>query len=61
MNPCERCGAQSPAARGNSYKLHDYCAVCGANLCTECMAKGHCGNVPALSGMADDDSDDSDV
>jgi len=51
MNNCEGCGKESPVVSGNSYELLDYCAKCGANLCDNCMAKGHCGQVPALSGM----------
>ncbi len=50
---CEKCGA---VAKG--YSLHDYCAVCSKNLCDDCMAKGHCGSVPAKSGNADDDVPD---
>ena len=45
---CEKCGK---ATKG--YELHDYCAVCSRNLCADCMAKGHCGNIPALSGMVE--------
>lgn len=48
---CERCGI---APQGDG--LHDYCSVCSKNLCDECMAKGHCGNVPAKSGMEADDA-----
>lgn len=50
---CEGCGAQAAGA----YGLLDYCAVCGADLCDTCMAKGHCGHVPAISGSEDDDGD----
>jgi hypothetical protein len=50
MNNCEGCGIESPVKTGSSYELLDYCAVCGANLCADCMAKGHCGHVPAISG-----------
>lgn len=59
---CELCGARSPRPKASSYALFDYCAECGANLCDTCMAKGHCGHVPALSGQADnyleDDEED---
>jgi hypothetical protein len=48
---CERCHART---NPKSYELYDYCAVCSKNLCPACMAKGCCGNVPALSGAADD-------
>jgi hypothetical protein len=44
---CERCGAESD-------DLHDYCAVCSKNLCDPCMEHGHCGHIPALSGMGED-------
>lgn len=47
---CERCSAGT-----SGYELHDYCRSCGKNLCDGCMAKGCCGWVPALSGMADDE------
>jgi hypothetical protein len=42
---CERCKVTS-----TGFKLFDYCAECGKNLCDACMAKGCCGEVPALSG-----------
>lgn len=48
MNPCEGCGARPNAS---SYELFDYCAICSKSLCPACMDKGHCGNVPAVSGM----------
>jgi hypothetical protein len=41
---CERCG------RYVIFWSIDYCAVCFKDLCPECMQKGHCGNIPALSG-----------
>jgi hypothetical protein len=44
---CGRCGA-GPAG----YELFDYCALCGTKLCDECMAAGCCGQVPAVSGRA---------
>jgi len=50
---CERCGATPEG----EYGLLDYCAVCSKNLCDKCMANGHCGNVPAKSGMDDDCND----
>jgi hypothetical protein len=46
---CERCHACT-----TGYNLHDYCGVCGRNLCDACMIKGCCKNVPALSGMGAD-------
>jgi len=52
---CEQCGAETDPA---SYELHDYCAECGRNLCLECMEKGCCDNIPALSGMAADEGND---
>lgn len=51
---CEKCGA---AARG--MRTLDYCAECHAALCDSCMANGHCGNVPATSGMERDYGDDA--
>jgi hypothetical protein len=33
-------------------KMLDYCGKCGRNLCASCMAEGHCGEVPAMSGNA---------
>jgi len=47
---CEKCGA---APKG--FDLFDYCAECSRNLCPDCMAKGCCGHVPALSGTEHDD------
>lgn len=47
---CERCGK---SAKG--FELFDYCALCSKNLCPSCMAKGHCGQTPARSGMEADD------
>lgn len=52
MTTCERCGYNLPAS---SFALLDYCAVCSKNLCEACMAKGCCGNKPALSGSENDD------
>jgi len=54
MTNCERCNASTDP---QSYTLFDYCAVCSANLCDECMARGCCGNKPALSGSEDDAGD----
>lgn len=34
---CERCGVET-----KGYDLHDYCEVCGKNLCTKCMSEGTC-------------------
>ena len=56
-NACERCGATVP---GESYELYDYCAICFKNLCSTCMEKGCCGNVPAQSGMEADFEDEVD-
>ena len=50
---CERCGGK---AKGE-YALLDYCAICSRDLCEDCMAKGCCGNVPALSGEKEDQSE----
>ena len=36
---CERCGK-----RAEGYDLHDYCAVCGKNLCEACMHAGRCAD-----------------
>ncbi len=47
---CERCGAKPK----NPMDLHDYCDVCGKNLCADCMAKGCCKFVPAASGAKAD-------
>lgn len=50
---CERCGEPL------KFLGHDYCAVCAKILCGKCMTEGHCGNVPALSGLqADYGADD---
>jgi hypothetical protein len=49
---CEQCHAKT-----QGYDLHDYCAVCSKNLCDSCMANGCCGNVPARSGMDEDDGE----
>jgi hypothetical protein len=49
---CERCGAKIEPGEA------DYCAICSKDLCTECMVKGCCGNVPALSGMGEEYGDD---
>ena len=54
MNPCEKCGRPSPSASGANYDLHDYCAECGTTLCKKCMVEGHCGFVPAKSGLETD-------
>ena len=39
---CTRC-----EARG----LWDYCDICEATLCDDCMDGGCCGHVPAISGV----------
>jgi hypothetical protein len=50
---CERCGA-GPAG----YDSFDWCGLCGAKLCDECMAAGCCGHAPAISGrMQDEDGE----
>jgi hypothetical protein len=51
---CEKCGA---TAKG--FGLLDYCAECSAALCDDCMARGHCGKVPAESGTERDYGDDA--
>jgi len=56
MKKCERCRS-SPGAPDD---LIDYCAVCSKDLCDDCMTKGCCGNVPALSGMESDHGADGD-
>ena len=53
MKKCERCGK-----RPKGYTLLDYCAKCSRGLCPDCMAEGCCGRKPALSGTAEDNSDD---
>lgn len=58
MGNCERCKAKN-TWKDEQGRIHvsdftDYCAKCGKNLCADCMAKGCCGNVPALSGQEDD-------
>jgi hypothetical protein len=50
MSKCERCG-KAPSG----YTLFDYCAHCSKNLCDDCMTKGCCGHVPAVSGMDEQD------
>jgi hypothetical protein len=58
---CERCGAM-PILRGPlDAGIHDYCAVCGTNLCPPCMAEGCCHHVPALSGNAEDYGDEEEA
>lgn len=42
---CEKCNRPV-----QGYELHDYCARCSKNLCDDCMEKGCCGIVPAISG-----------
>ena len=49
---CEKCGVPPP----NGFAMLDYCAVCSKDLCEDCMAAGHCGNVPALSGAKEDEN-----
>lgn len=55
---CERCGGhdgfiETGAFAGSLHEI-DYCAKCGINLCSRCMAEGCCGEVPAVSGWAVD-------
>lgn len=38
-----------------SFDLIDFCAVCGTNLCDNCMEGGCCGRVPAISGTEADE------
>lgn len=52
MTPCDVCGKKP---RG--FELFDYCAVCGATLCPEHIAAGHCGNKPAAAGQVEDFED----
>lgn len=47
---CERCPATTP-------DLFDYCAICSKNVCPDCMEKGCCGVVPAISGERDDNEE----
>lgn len=57
---CERCGRPERKAyddEGKPYfETFDFCASCSKNLCTECMANGCCGAVPAASGFEVDDA-----
>jgi len=58
MDTCERCGGKGEVIKtgpfaGQTHPL-DYCVVCSKNLCSTCMAKGCCGNIPAKSGNAED-------
>lgn len=46
---CERCKKTA-----GGFRLFDYCAKCGKNLCQECMQQGCCGTSPAQSGEAQD-------
>jgi hypothetical protein len=41
---CEKCG------KFVGFVHLDYCAECSRDLCEDCMKKGCCGHVPALSG-----------
>ena len=51
---CERCNKET---KPDGYDLFDFCAKCARNLCPECMKKGCCGEVPAKSGMNEEDPD----
>jgi hypothetical protein len=53
MMVCERCKRMSVSIMS----MHDYCAVCGKNLCDHCMRDGCCDNRPAISGMSLDDAE----
>ena len=53
MNQCERCHRTAGYVNGVK-EAFDYCADCSRNLCPECMAKGCCKNVPAVSGSEAD-------
>lgn len=44
-----RCGSCQYDAK--EMEMLDYCAACLTDLCGDCMVKGHCGNVPARSGL----------
>lgn len=52
---CERCHKETA-----ELELFDYCLICSKNLCKTCAAEGCCGNVPMLSGQAEDHPDDED-
>jgi hypothetical protein len=43
MNECERCGAMS-----EGFSLHNYCELCGKNLCDRCMHEGTCAESSTL-------------
>jgi hypothetical protein len=63
MQTCERCGSQGKQITkgpfAGTYEMLDYCAECNKNLCPKCMKKGCCGHAPALSGMEQDDGEES--
>jgi hypothetical protein len=65
MGKCERCGGRDSFTDANGVErlndFTDYCAKCGKNLCKKCMANGCCEARPAISGMADDSSDDENL
>lgn len=54
---CERCSKQTDS---ETYELFDYCAKCSKNLCPDCMKKGCCGKVPAVSGNNEENSEEED-
>lgn len=58
---CERCGAAPRVIEKGPFagqpELLDYCAECSRDLCDDCMAKGCCGHVPAISGEQADNDD----
>jgi hypothetical protein len=55
---CEGCRVET-----TGYNLHDYCEVCGKNMCSECMANKKCResgtgkHVPAHHGGDSCDGD----
>lgn len=53
---CERC-TRDISGTGK----HDFCAICGKDLCKSCMEVGCCGNVPAISGEGIKKKDVADV
>lgn len=43
---CESCGAPPPTIKEGPWKgqqhMHDYCAACSKDLCSNCLANGKC-------------------
>jgi len=59
MRKCERCGKPEVHSNDLTQCRHvGYCEVCSRNLCDACIAKGCCGNVPALDGEREEAADD---